>query len=715
MADGVVACDADAVLSLFNRTAREWHGTDPMRVPSSEWPKYYDLFRADGVTPLAAEDVPLARAFRGEPVVNEGMAIVARGRPPRFVLANGGQITDDAGNKLGAVVVMHDVTELRAADAQLRRTNETLEARVAERTAQLRQQNATLLGIIESAIGPIFSVDRECRYTSFNRQHAATMAVLYGARIELGGCLLDYMTVEADRDAARANLQRALAGESFAEEAFSGEDVRSRRYFRVAHSPILGEGGEVLGAAVFGHDMTERRRAEEQLRDSEQRYRDVFDNVLDGLYLLDVLEDGRFRTVEVNPALERLTGIPRSFSVGKTQEETTSPENAHLVNEKYRRCVESRHPTVEEIALDLPVGHRWFQSILVPATDHTGRVTRIVGISRDVTELKLAEEERQENLQFFEAMDRINRATQDTADLERVARDVLDLVLELLDCERAYLVFPCDPDAATWTTPMERYRPGHPGLQSLGVAMPTDPEVAETFRLLLAAAGPVAFRPGAAHLLPAEVSAGFGIKSFLAMALRPRTGQPWQFGIHQCSCPRTWSPSEVRLFEAIGQRLAEALSSLLAHRELRTSEAKYRRIVDTAREGIWALGVDDRTEFINARMAQMLDRSAEDLLGRPMSHFVLESERADHQRRLQNRRTGLSETYERRFLRRDGAVVWTLASATPLFDGQGNYQGSFAMFSDITERKRHEPSTPRACICCNTPRATRSMRSWRRP
>jgi PAS domain S-box-containing protein len=138
MADGVVACDAEGKLSLFNHKAREWHGMDPIKLPPEEWPKHYDLFRSDGVTPLLSEEVPLARAFRGEIVLDAGMAIVTNGGEARFILANGNVIRDTGGEKLGAVVVMRDVTELRRYEERLRSTNEELEMRVTERTLKLK-------------------------------------------------------------------------------------------------------------------------------------------------------------------------------------------------------------------------------------------------------------------------------------------------------------------------------------------------------------------------------------------------------------------------------------------------------------------------------------------------------------------------------------------------------------------------------------------------
>ena len=153
---------------------------------------------------------------------------------------------------------------------------------------------------------------------------------------------------------------------------------------------------------------------------------------------------------------------------------------------------------------------------------------------------------------------------------------------------------------------------------------------------------------------------------------------------------RQWTAEEFRLMEAIGRRLADGLTALLTLRDLQASEARYRRIIDTANEGIWALGPDETTEFVNARMAELIGCTPDELLRHRMSDFILDEDRADHGVRMEHRRRGLSETYERRFRRQDGAVVWAQVSATPIFDADGRFQGSFGMFTDITERRRAE-------------------------
>jgi PAS domain S-box-containing protein len=131
----------------------------------------------------------------------------------------------------------------------------------------------TLRGVVEAVDAAIFAVDREYRYTSFNAAHAGIMRALYGAEIALGHPLSEYQRVPEDRAQARANLDRVLAGEAFLVEAASGDAGLEQRTFEIGHSPVRDGGGAVIGAAVIARDVTARRRAEQALRETEDRLR----------------------------------------------------------------------------------------------------------------------------------------------------------------------------------------------------------------------------------------------------------------------------------------------------------------------------------------------------------------------------------------------------------------------------------------------------------
>ena len=120
--DLIVACDAQGVLAFINRAARELHGKGGQHVPADEWSEEFDLYHADGVSPMTKADIPLYRALNGEIVRDVEMVIRPQGGLNHTLLATGQAITDARGQKIGAVVVMHDVTERNLLEQQMRQS-----------------------------------------------------------------------------------------------------------------------------------------------------------------------------------------------------------------------------------------------------------------------------------------------------------------------------------------------------------------------------------------------------------------------------------------------------------------------------------------------------------------------------------------------------------------------------------------------------------------
>ncbi len=120
------------------------------------------------------------------------------------------------------------------------------------------------------------------------------------------------------------------------------------------------------------------------------------------------------------------------------------------------------------------------------------------------------------------------------------------------------------------------------------------------------------------------------------------------------------------------------------------SEERYRRIVETANEGVWAMDGDYVTIYVNRRMADMLGYRPEEMIGRRVDFFMFPEDLPDHSTKMAARLQGENAIYERRFRCRDGRELWTTVSATALKDAGGQFAGSFAMFTDITKRKLAE-------------------------
>lgn len=127
-----------------------------------------------------------------------------------------------------------------------------------------------------------------------------------------------------------------------------------------------------------------------------------------------------------------------------------------------------------------------------------------------------------------------------------------------------------------------------------------------------------------------------------------------------------------------------------AQEAIRKSEERYRRIVETAAEGVWSMDGDRVTTFVNRQMAEMLGRPAVDIVGKRVTDFMFPEDLAEHERRMEGRARGEGGRYEQRFRRADGSTLWCLVSATALAGDDGSFHGSFAMFTDITQRKQAE-------------------------
>ncbi|MBC6368498.1 PAS domain S-box protein [Algoriphagus sp. AK58] len=110
---GIVACDANGNLNLFNKATMGFHGIDTKEIDPTEWAKYYHLYREDGVTLLEKEEVPLYRAWKGEVVENQVICIKHISGRLYFINTSGYQIKDELGRTQGAVVAMKDITESR--------------------------------------------------------------------------------------------------------------------------------------------------------------------------------------------------------------------------------------------------------------------------------------------------------------------------------------------------------------------------------------------------------------------------------------------------------------------------------------------------------------------------------------------------------------------------------------------------------------------------
>jgi PAS domain S-box-containing protein len=122
----------------------------------------------------------------------------------------------------------------------------------------------------------------------------------------------------------------------------------------------------------------------------------------------------------------------------------------------------------------------------------------------------------------------------------------------------------------------------------------------------------------------------------------------------------------------------------------RRSEERYRRMFETAYEGIWSIDAEGKTTYVNHRMVEMLGSSILGMIGRPMHQFTLEEDSIRLEMVLARIAKGGREVFDFRFRRKDGSLLYCIVSTQAVFDSSDNYAGSLNMVTDITQRRMAE-------------------------
>ena len=154
--------------------------------------------------------------------------------------------------------------------------------------------------------------------------------------------------------------------------------------------------------------------------------------------------------------------------------------------------------------------------------------------------------------------------------------------------------------------------------------------------------------------------------------------------------PRKPTANELHLTAAATYLAGIAIERHHAEQALRRSEERYRRIVDTANEGIWIIDDTNTVIFVNQRMAEMLGYSVAEMLGRSLRDFAADQSSEALNRRTLRNRSAVAQQFDFRFRAKDGSELWGIVSTTPVRNQGGAFGGSLGMVTDITLRKHAE-------------------------
>lgn len=127
-----------------------------------------------------------------------------------------------------------------------------------------------------------------------------------------------------------------------------------------------------------------------------------------------------------------------------------------------------------------------------------------------------------------------------------------------------------------------------------------------------------------------------------------------------------------------------------AQAELSRGEERYRQLLETSLQGVLFIDTQENMTYINPAIARLLGYERDELQDRPLLDIFFEADHAAARARRELRRRGVSEQYEVRLRRRDGSPCWVLAAISVVHSETGEYAGTFAMATDVTERRQAE-------------------------
>ncbi len=250
---------------------------------------------------------------------------------------------------------------------------------------------------MENLPGLAWMKDLEGRYVYAN----ANAAEAFGTpREELYGKTDEEIFPPETAQQFRANDRRALESGACVQTLETLEQEDGVHHSIVSKFPILGAGGAAEFVGGVAVDITEYRRGEDALRESEEKYRSLLEGANDIIYSHDLT--GKYLTI--NRAGAEVTGWTREEILGGLNiAQVVVPEHLELAKEMTRQKLTDPSPTIYEVDINTRDGRRLTLEVSTRIAFHGGRPVAVEGIARDVTERKRVERVREELLEREQA------------------------------------------------------------------------------------------------------------------------------------------------------------------------------------------------------------------------------------------------------------------------------------------------------------------------
>ena len=565
------------------------------------------------------------------------------------------------------VTVFEDITDKR-------RTEETL-----------RREKEKFRTLLENIVDWVWMVDASGRYTYVSPQAKDVLG--YDVDEILGRTPFDFMASDEVQSVApifseAVEKRQRISGLEDALLAKDGSTV----IFETNATPLFGEKGDLSGFMGTCRDITERKKAETKLIESESRFRSFVENANDIVYSLS--PEGRF--TYVSPNWPDFMGEAAAEAIGKSFEPYVHPEDVPLCRRFLERILATgdKQSNVEYRVQHRDGSWRWHVSNGSPIRNSEKNIIEYLGIARDVTaDRQLQEEIRQRNSELA-ALNAIGTMVNQSLDLEMVLADALRKTMSILNAQGG-LVYLFDEVGGT-VTPASHQGISPDMLRELsgfGWGQGLSGRVAETGEPLVTDLG-----KDARNVSSASVREGF--RSYAGI---PITSKGKILGVMSLVARRekAFTAQHLRLLIPIGNQIGIALENARLYEQARRDLADRKaaehdrerllHAIEQAAEVVVITTPDGAIQYVNKAFEHVTGYTAEEVRGQNPRILKSGRQSAGFYRELWQTITS-GRTWQGRFVnrRKDGSLYTEEASISPVTDATGRINNFVAVKRDIT-------------------------------